>query len=83
MAKISRKAEGIYEKVSVRRYEWHGVVTHRSCPKDSANRPEHIVRILIRQERNDEVANCHSDESIRKHWLGRVEVGHTAPEQEE
>lgn len=57
--------------------------TDGGSAKDTANGSKDIVGILVRHERDDEIGEAETEETVGKHRLGRVEVRHSAPEEQE
>lgn len=57
--------------------------THRSRTSNTAQSSEDKVGKLIGHERDDEVDDPQSEEAVCEYRFGRVEVGHSTPEQEE
>jgi hypothetical protein len=58
-------------------------VAYGGSAKDSTNGPKHIIGILIRHKRDNEIGNPQSEETPGEDRFSRVQVGHSTPKEEE
>ena len=85
MARIKRNADVIWRRArdqfafSIEA----GTFSHRCGAGDPAEGSEHKVGVLIGQKRYDQVRDPQTEEAPGKDRFGRIQVRHTAPEEQE
>lgn len=57
--------------------------TYGARSEDTANCTQDKVRVLLWHDRDDHVEDGHPEEAVGKDWSRRVQVGYSAPEQQE
>ena len=81
-ARINLNADGIYYPVK-EGSSYRSSMTHSCSTGDTAQSSEDEVGVLVRHERNDEVDDAQGEKAVAEDGFGRVQIGYSAPEEEE
>lgn len=57
--------------------------THSGSAEDARDGSEDEVGVLVGHERDDEVGEPQTEKAPSEDWFGRVQVGHSSPEEQE